>query len=345
MNERKQLLTDIAAMIVDYREGEVPRPTPDHIERWVHQFGEDVQWPLLCELKHVLAQTYFSQAYVSAFLDFLLEYEQLAGKNPQEFWSRVNFLAIQQHGCSQHDMLGLFDKQLVKRFGIGVTDCGSLNGSYIYLDDAVFSGGRACLDLQTWLEQDAPEKGTVHIIVIASHSYGQYALRQRLGETADSLGKDINFIIWRVRTFENRRSHRAHSQVLWPATLPDNQDLAAYMALEQRYPFQPRQAVCKSSGAVFSSEEGRNLLEREFLLAGIRIRSFYKNPKSVLRPLGFSNFGLGFGSTIVTYRNCPNNCPLALWFGDTSSQYPWLRKWYPLFPRKTYSREVDSYDF
>jgi hypothetical protein len=35
---------------------------------------------------------------------------------------------------------------------------------------------------------------------------------------------------------------------------------------------------------------------------------------------------LGFGSLIVTYRNCPNNAPLALWV-----DHPW----YPLFPRTT----------
>ena len=35
---------------------------------------------------------------------------------------------------------------------------------------------------------------------------------------------------------------------------------------------------------------------------------------------------LGFGSLIVTYRNCPNNAPLALWVDAP---------WYPLFPRTT----------
>ena len=35
---------------------------------------------------------------------------------------------------------------------------------------------------------------------------------------------------------------------------------------------------------------------------------------------------LGFGSLVVTFRNCPNNAPLALWAGDP---------WYPLFPRRT----------
>jgi hypothetical protein len=45
------------------------------------------------------------------------------------------------------------------------------------------------------------------------------------------------------------------------------------------------------------------------------------------RPLGHMTLvTLGFGSLIVTYRNCPNNAPLALWV-----DHPW----YPLFPRTT----------
>jgi hypothetical protein len=78
------------------------------------------------------------------------------------------------------------------------------------------------------------------------------------------------------------------------------------------------------------------------VLAGVRIRSFSQNPSAALRPLGFGHFGLGFGSTIVTFRNCPNNAPLALWWGDpkASAAHP-FNKWYPLFQRKTYEEEVD----
>jgi hypothetical protein len=48
--------------------------------------------------------------------------------------------------------------------------------------------------------------------------------------------------------------------------------------------------------------------------------------KDFHRPLGLVPLQtLGFGSTIVTFRNCPNNCPLVLWAGHP---------WYPLFPRK-----------
>ena len=47
------------------------------------------------------------------------------------------------------------------------------------------------------------------------------------------------------------------------------------------------------------------------------------------RPLGNSLLEtLGFGSLIVTFRNCPNNAPLPLWVGNP---------WHPLFPRTTNS--------
>ena len=96
----------------------------------------------------------------------------------------------------------------------------------------------------------------------------------------------------------------------------------------------------------FSSEDVRMLLDREMLLDGMLIRSFSQSPSRALSPLGFSAYGLGFGSMIVTYRNCPNNTPLALWWGDPEapSNHPFSR-WYPLLPRKTYNEEVDLDDF
>ena len=78
----------------------------------------------------------------------------------------------------------------------------------------------------------------------------------------------------------------------------------------------------------------------------MRIRGFCQNPNPIMRPLGFSSFGVGFGSTIVTYRNCPNNAPLALWWGDPNAHHnhPFSR-WYPLLQRRTYEREVNLDDF
>ena len=120
--------------------------------------------------------------------------------------------------------------------------------------------------------------------------------------------------------------------------IPDDAALAAYMAEEKKFPFQMRAPGGQFEHGVFSSEEGRQLLERELLLAGMRIRLLSREPYPMMRPLGFSPFGLGFGSTIVTYRNCPNNTPLALWWGDplADAAHPFAH-WYPLVQRRTYA--------
>ena len=57
-----------------------------------------------------------------------------------------------------------------------------------------------------------------------------------------------------------------------------------------------------------------------------------------MRPLGYHNLRtLGFGSMFITYRNCPNNCPLALWVEQDA--YP------SLFPRKANTKNLDSLPF
>lgn len=80
---------------------------------------------------------------------------------------------------------------------------------------------------------------------------------------------------------------------------------------------------------IFSNDANRQLLEQEFLKAGIQIRQMCPHLGVTQRPLGHMSLDtLGFGSLLVTFRNCPNNAPLALWAGD-----PWI----PLFPRTTNS--------
>ncbi len=342
MTERQQALSSIVNTIGDYRLGEVERPTPDHVDRWASQFDEAVQLPLLRELDHVLKETYFSRAFISQFLEKLVTTEKLAGTDPSGFWRSANFLDIQQNGHSQEEMLQVFTGSLQARCGLRPEECGSDGGPYIYLDDVLFSGNRVSSDLSEWLAQDAPTNTTVHIVAIATHTLGEYLAPKYLRKTAAAAGKAMDLKVWRAVAFENRKAYRNSSEVLWPAVVPADQELQAYMAEEQKFPFEPRQPGGTLEHNMFSSEQGRQLLERELLLAGVRIRSLCQNPSRAMRPLGFSHFGLGFGSMIVTFRNCPNNCPLALWWGDpdAGASSP-LSRWYPLLPRKTYNRDVD----
>jgi hypothetical protein len=268
-------------------------------------------------------------------LSKLVKNKDLAGPDPCSFWSRAHFLRIQQNGHSQEEMLELFGECLKNECGIKVSDCGKEGGDYIYIDDVIFSGNRVGNDLEAWIKNDAPTKAKVHVIVAVFHTMGDYFVEKRLYKAIKDSGKKIEITYWRAHEVENRKSYKDDSEVLWPTTIPDDPAVKAYAAQPHKFPFEPRNPGGKLGP--FSSEEGRQLLERELLIAGVAIRNFSQNPKDILRPLGFSPFGLGFGSMIVTFRNCPNNCPLALWWGDPHADpdHP-FSKWYPLLPRKTY---------
>jgi hypothetical protein len=334
MSERSNLLESIAKTIIDYRAGEIDAPTPEHVDRWVKQFREEVQVPLLRELDHVFKETYLTRDWVSRWLSKLVKNKKLAGEDPCAFWAKANFLRIQQNGHSQEEMLELFNETLEKQCGITIDKCGKAGGDYIYIDDVMFRGNRVGNDLASWIQDDAPKKSTVQVIVTALHTGGEYLVGKRLKEAIAASEKKIEIDCWRAATIENRKYYKNDSEVLWPAVIPDDADVRDYLALPQKFPFEPRQAGGKLGP--FSSEKGRQLLESELLIAGVGIRGLSQNPKNILRPLGFSPFGLGFGSMIATFRNCPNNCPLALWWGDpeaTSGPF----HWYPLLPRKTYA--------
>jgi hypothetical protein len=340
MVERTALLNSLAKTIADYRAGDLAPPSPDHIERWVRQFEGGVQTPLLRELDYVLKKTYFARASVREFLDGLVEENKLAGSSPCEFWQGASLLEIQQNGYSQTEMLELFEESLQQYCGLPLAACTGASGHYIYLDDVLFSGNRIGNDLSAWIMTDAPQKAEVDVVVIATYKLGEWQCHERLKKDAKNAGKEIRFRFWRAESYENRRKYRDSSEVLWPVRLPEDAQLKAYMAEEEAFPFEPRMTGGRLEHNIFSSEESRQLLERELLLAGVQIRALSQNPSRAVRPLGFSNFGLGFGSMIVTFRNCPNNCPLALWWGDpdASPSSP-LSKWYPLFQRKTYGVE------
>ncbi len=338
MNERQKLLESIASTTADYRAGEIAAPTPQRADRWVRQFDAAAQIDLLRELDHVLTRTYFSKTQVAEFLKGLVGENKLTGKSPCDYWKKAHFLRIQKNGHSQRDLLAIFDEVLNAKCGFKTASCGKGGGDFVYLDDAIFSGGRVGNDLTSWIERDAPEQTVVHVVVVATHAFAEYKMPQRIAQAATDQKKKITLCLWRIAEFENKLANRYSSEVLWPARLPDNAELRAYLDEEKKFPFKPRQPGGKTKHDVFRSEEGRQLLEGELLMAGMRIRSFSQNPSHSLRPLGFSPFGVGFGSLIITFRNCPNNCPLALWWGDPAApaDHP-FSKWYPLFLRKTYA--------
>jgi hypothetical protein len=328
MTERKTLLESIAATTNDYRAGDLETPTPEHVDRWAKQFDASVQVPILREMDHVLKRTYFSKAGTRAFLGGLFKTEKLVGDDPCKFWKGVRFLDIQGGGNSQKEMLALFSRFLKKHCGFDVADCGEIPTAFAYLDDAIFTGNRVRRDLEVWIKTDAPANAALHVITIALHSGGQYYASSNIAKAANAAGKKIEVKWWRAIELEDRRSETSNSDVLRPVAIPNDPEVQGYVAAMKYQPVL-RAAGNIGKNSLFSSDAGRQLLEQEFLKAGTKIRKLCPNLGDTQRPLGHMTLDtLGFGSLIVTFRNCPNNAPLALWAGDP---------WYPLFPRTTNS--------
>jgi hypothetical protein len=326
MSQRTDLVASIANTIQDYRGGSLPQPIPDHVEHWVQQFNAAVQLPILQEIDHVLKKIYFSKEDVAKFLRGAMRTQKLTGDKPEKFWRSASFLDIQGGGSSQTDMLALFSEQLEDEHGFSIEDCGQGDEVFIYLDDGIFTGNRVRRDLENWIRDHAPAQAKVHVICIAQHSGGQYYASGKIQDAIRAAGKTIGITWWRAIELEDRRAYSTTADVLRPTAIPNDPAVQAYVAA-MRYQPTLRTAGNPGTANLFSSDAAKILLEQEFLKTGVHIRQICPNLGDTQRPLGHMTLEtLGFGSLIVTYRNCPNNAPLAFWVDAP---------WYPLFPRTT----------
>jgi hypothetical protein len=320
----QELAEKLAQLIRGYRKGEIAELNVDHVQRWISQFAANKQDALLTELTHVLETTYIAKAEIGKFLTGLTKNEKLTGDDPAAFWRSANFLRLQTAGNSQKDMLELFDAALKKAHGFGFDECGSKEAQFVYLDDALYSGGRIKSDISRWIKDAAPKRAKVAVIAVGIHCLGEWFAGNDITKAAHEVGKDIQIEWWRAVTFEDRKAYMYSSDVLRPTGIPDEaKDYVDSLGAE------PILRTPGSTGklGLFSSDEARILLEQEFLKAGVRVREMCPYLNKYMRPLGCTLMKTtGFGSLLVTYRNCANNAPLTLWAGDP---------WYPLFPRKT----------
>lgn len=144
--------------------------------------------------------------------------------------------------------------------------------------------------------------------------------------------------IFKCIELENRKKYKDVSDVLWPTSVPDEEQTKMHaISVNSQHKIELREGDSLGKNGIFKTNSGRKILEREFLIKGVTIYNSTRNfPDYLARPLGFSKLvTLGFGSTVITYRNCPNNTPMVLWAGDP---------WYPLFPRKR-NRQRQTVDF
>jgi hypothetical protein len=137
-----------------------------------------------------------------------------------------------------------------------------------------------------------------------------------------------------AHVLEDRFDSSATSDVLWPASLDG--EVASRRFSDSATSGKLRRTVSgvsRSFAGVFQDPKDRAVLELELMEAGLGILSQFDKAWA---PLGYGRRPFGFGSLSVSYRNCPNNAPLALWWSIPS------HGWTPLFARSTYLHRAEA---
>ena len=335
-SSRDNILESIANTVRDYRLDEIAPITPQHIETWVSQFPEDMRFCILTEMDRILGRYYMSRKIAADRLATLIHHEPFFGSNPVEILRNTKFLSIQRHGNSQNDLLNLINDVLLSQFGLALSDCGKHPQQYIYLDDGLFTGNSALYDCREWMQNAVAVKGSIlHFIFFATHASGLSYLQKKIKPHEIQYGISTKY--W---TFLPLQDRKGNIESYWPVDGMYTEQVKQYNELLcQKASYSPRLFRPENlplEETIFSSIEARNIVTSAFLEAGVSISMLSQNGKEELRPLGYEKLAsLGFGSFFVSYRNIPNNAPLALWWGnpEASPENP-LSKWYPLFRRK-----------
>lgn len=315
---KQQLCADLAEMIGDYRSGQIAPMDTAHVQRWVDQFPQGTRSAILTELIHAFRTCYMTHTDIETFLG------KVAAERTAEEWRSTSILAIQTAGHSQREMLVRLDALLKAAHGFGIDDCGSKPDAFLYLDDAVYSGGRVKGDLTAWIANQSPQRARVIVRTIVNHAQGEFFATKDIEEAAKKAGKRIDLEWEPLARFEDRNARTDSSDVLRPKTIPAEAQ-AYFDALGGNQQLRSGNQI--GAKQLFTSPAGRDLLEQEFLKAGLRVRAMCPNFDVYMRPLGRTLMKTtGYGTLFVTHRNIANNTPLVLWAGDP---------WYPLFPRIT----------
>lgn len=299
----------------------------DHIQRWASQFNEP-QF-VIDEFAHILSKSFITRNAEEIFFSKVITSEGFL-KDVGDL-SDVTIVQWQQPGKSQDYYAKKLQALFLQTMKILIPINDYSKGTFIYIDDFIFSGGTVRHDVLRNSYLINTKK--IIFIFLGIHSSGESYFAKFLNK------QNLNFNIWRVKTIDNYNSSINNSDVYWPVcwnqqNVQNNLQMSAYLKLlsASGYPPQwryPNTNVGKNY--LFSSSDNRIKIENEFLIAGLKI---INQTNTNIQPLGYSPFiGFGFGATVITYRNIPNNAPLCIWWENPGNQGG-LGNWYPLMRRR-----------
>ena len=337
MIETKNLIGNLVNIAHDYNNCEFDE---EHVVKWLEQFPQVHHKVILRELNNILEKTYFSRDRVKDIVFELLNDREVIIGNIYDY----KFINPQILGGSQRDMLNLVDEVLDEQFNLTLEECGTEDStSFIYIDDALYSGNRLRRDIEQWVESidDITKVERLCVLFLAAHERNLKFIL----DTISKLLPETEISIWTEVSFKDdvKRSNN-----LFEAYLPIENEAYTDNAIEyvervdntrsdsqRQYIPLFRKYGTYFNDQYFSNATNRNIVEKLFFEKGVSITNYAANPNPNMRAMGYDNSKtLGFGSYIITYRNIANNCPLVLWWGDLTATSG-INNWYPLFPRIT----------
>ncbi|HDU8563518.1 hypothetical protein Q4R40_16385 [Morganella morganii] len=330
----RDLMEQIAAKLNDYRNPPQGGMSLDHVNRWINQFELNDRRFVLEETNRLMGIRYFSESDYRRVVSSIAADEQ-----NENLFQTAAFLDIQNQGTSQSEFLDLLRENCVEEFDVVTRTSQRQRVSsfreFIYVDDVSFSGAKAINDLIWFVDNFELQNITILVYFLGRHTYSTWKIKDHLEQRF----ADRNILVGvgghEFACVENQRRNSSNSEVLWPkaqsVSIPEWADGQAHYLGTYRNGY--------TANTFFPDEQRRDRFEAILTEIGFYILGHSQNPSEVIKPLGFSTFnGVGFGGTIFTYRNCPNNTPLAYWWGTylrTGNRA--LDCWYPLMKRSVYN--------
>lgn len=307
-----QLACAISTIIGSYRKGELSKPLDhNHVLKWVSQFDEADRSVILEETLHILTRQYYSREAIENLVDGILckireqvgSFESIIFANPQE------------QGSSQKILYTIISEKLGEEFRGQSADFTEPDKIYVYIDDGLYTGGRARTDLVALIEL-LPPNSRLYVFYLFAYSNACSYREDQITELAKNKKIEICFD-W-GRMFYNERSCKAKSiDFVWPTILArKDEEVLAYEAKlketqKANYLYYNNYVYQKEKG-MFSSYDAEERVGYAFLKYGIKICNQLN--KSTFRPLGLTTPpSFGFGSLVATDYNISNTAPFPWW--------------------------------
>ena len=340
--------TAISTLISSYRANELKYPLDkQHVLRWLGQFDKGVRAVIAEEMFHILSRNYIKEERIKKFLKKILKY--LKSNNELE---NAIFLDLQRKGKSQDIFCDLIKQIYDEKYGHGCKIIKHFaeiknHSVFVYVDDGIYSGGRAKEDIIPLVRQ-LPERSKLYIFYLVAYNNALNFYRKKIITEADQRHIEVTFCIGQEKN-NIRNMQTANIDFIWPDLNTEYSDLVK--KYEKRLQETGKanylydwQSYDEKKVGLFSNYNSRVIVEKAFLEYGIMIANRIKSPW--YRPLGLTNTpSFGFGSVFVTDFNISNTCPLVLWWGTQdafSDHSDAINNWYPLFPRRTNEMDYEK---